>query len=132
MTPQELRLNEARRWLILARKDLNASRLLIAEEPAASVFHSQQAAEKTAKAFLAFHDVPFRRTHDLRELGNQCEAIDPTLSPLLEDAAGLTDYAILFRYLDAPREPDSPEAGDALSKAMHLCEAVAGLIPGAS
>lgn len=96
MSPEDLRLSEARRWLILAGKDLNAARLLMNEEPSASVFHSQQAAEKAAKAFLAWHDVPFRRTHDLRELGSQCLAISPALSPLLEDAAGLTDYAILL------------------------------------
>lgn len=125
MTPEELRLDEAGQWLAAARKDLNASRLLMAEEPSAPVFHSQQAAEKSSKGFLAFNDVPFRKTHDLRELGAQCAAIRPALSPVLAEAAGLTDYAILFRYLDAPHEPDMAEAQEALAKARCLYDAVA-------
>jgi HEPN domain-containing protein len=69
MTPEELRRDEANRWLASARKDLNAAGILAAAEPTASVFHSQQAAEKAAKAFPAFHNVPFRKVHDLKELG---------------------------------------------------------------
>jgi len=37
-----------------------------------AVFHAQQAAEKSLKGFLAWHDVPFRKTHDLAEIGRQC------------------------------------------------------------
>jgi len=58
MTPEQSRRDEAGRWLSQAQKDLNAARLLAAPEPSRSVFHSQQAAEKAAKAFLVFHDVP--------------------------------------------------------------------------
>jgi hypothetical protein len=32
----------------------------------AAVFHCQQAAEKALKGFLAWHDVPFRKTHTLK------------------------------------------------------------------
>jgi hypothetical protein len=32
-------------------------------------FHAQQAAEKALKAFLAFHDEPFRKTHGIEEIG---------------------------------------------------------------
>ena len=42
--------------------------------PREALYHCQQAAEKALKGFLAFHDHPFRRTHDLRELG-ESEAI---------------------------------------------------------
>jgi HEPN domain-containing protein len=51
MTPEESRRDEAARWLAQGRKDINAARLLASEEPSRSVFHSQQAAEKAAKAF---------------------------------------------------------------------------------
>ena len=77
MTPEELRRDEADRRLVQASKDLNAARALVAVEPSRSVFHSQQGAEKTAKAFLAFHNVVFRKTHDLEELGEQCAALNP-------------------------------------------------------
>ena len=69
MTPDQLRRDEANRWLLQAAKDLRAARLLETEEPSRSVFHSQQAAEKAIKGFLAFHDTLFRKTHDIRELG---------------------------------------------------------------
>src|ERR1017187_10046047 len=122
--PQSCLGHEPRRWLVLAGKDLNSARLLMAEEPANSVFHSQQAAEKAAKAFLAFHNIPFRKTHDLKELGAQCVAVDSSLSSLLEEAANLTEYAVVFRYLDAPRELDDAEAAGALETARRVCEQV--------
>lgn len=128
MTPEELRRDEANRWLASAAKDLNAARILAAAEPTASVFHSQQAAEKAAKAFLAYHNVSFRKVHDLEELGKQCTALDPSLSPLVREAAGLNEYAVVFRYLDAPREPDEAEAAGALETARRLYDRVCGLL----
>jgi HEPN domain-containing protein len=124
MTPEQSRRDEAGRWLAQAPKDLNAARLLASPEPSRSVFHSQQAAEKAAKAFLALHDVPFRKTHDLNELGGQCAALDSSLIPLFKEAADLTDYAVVFRYLDAPREPDEGEATVALETAARVFQAV--------
>jgi HEPN domain-containing protein len=93
-----------------------------------SEFHSQQAAEKSAKAFLAYHNVPFRRTHDLQELGGQCAALNPSLAPVLAEVEDLTDYAVVFRYLDAPREPDQEEATVALERARRLYEQVSSLL----
>ncbi len=89
--------NEAKRWLVIAARDLRAASLLAAEEPAAALFHCQQAVEKSAKAFLTFHQVGFRRTHDLNEPGMQCSTVNAELAPLLQEAAGLTDFAALFR-----------------------------------
>ena len=128
MTPEQSRREEATRWLAQAGKDLNAARLLASPEPSRSVFHSQQAAEKAAKGFLTFHDVPFRKTHDLNELGGQCAALNPSLAPLFKDASDLNDYAIVFRYLDAPREPDEREAMVALETAKRVFEEVSDLL----
>lgn len=128
MTPEESRRDEAARWLAQARKDLNAARLLASPEPSRSAFHSQQAAEKAAKAFLTFHNVTFRKTHDLNELGGQCAALNPALAPLFKEASDLTDYAVVFRYLDAPREPDESEALVALETAGRVFEEVSALL----
>src|ERR1035438_380531 len=128
MTPEESRHDEAARWLAQARKDLNAARLLASPEPSRSVFHSQQAAEKAAKAFLTFHDVTFRKTHDLNELGGQCAALNPSLAPLFKEASDLTDYAVVFRYLDAPREPDESEAMVAQETAGRVVEEISALV----
>ncbi len=128
MTPEESRRDEAARWLAQARKDLNAARLLASAEPSRSVFHSQQTAEKAAKAFLTLHDVTFRKTHDLNELGGQCATLNPTLGPVFLEASDLTDYAVVFRYLDAPREPDESEALTALQTAARVLREVNALM----
>jgi HEPN domain-containing protein len=129
MTPEESRRDESARWLAQARKDLNAARVLTSPEPSRSVFHSQQAAEKAAKAFLTAHDVSFRKTHDLNELGGQCAALNPSLASLFQEASDPTDYAVVFRYLDAPREPDESEAILALQTAVRVFETVSALLP---
>jgi HEPN domain-containing protein len=98
------------------------------EEPSASVFHSQQVAEKSVKALLALRNLAFRKTHDLKELGKQCADLEPSLTPFLADAADLTDYATVFRYLDAPREPDAAEAEAALTTARRLYEEISVVV----
>jgi len=128
MTPEESRRDEAARRLAQSRKDLNAARLVASAEPSRSVFHSQQAAEKAAKAFLTFHDVPFRKIHDLNEIGGQCAALNPSLAPLFKDDSYLTEYAVVFRYLDAPHEPNESEAAAAIETANRIFEEVTTLL----
>jgi hypothetical protein len=65
------------------------------------------------KAFLASRAVPFRKTHNLVELGRQCAALDPTLTDFARQAAPLTQYAWKFRYPGETHE----EAEEALETA---------------
>jgi hypothetical protein len=70
---------DVRGWILKARKDLGAADYeMLAIPPFAEdvLFHSQQATEKTLKAFLSWHCVPFRKTHNLVELGEACCLID--------------------------------------------------------
>jgi hypothetical protein len=53
--------------------------------------------EPRLAGFLTWHDLPFRKTHDLAEIGHQCASLDPSLEPLLMRAASLTQYAWKFR-----------------------------------
>lgn len=131
MTPGELPRNEAVKWLRQAAKDLHAAQILLEPEPSRSVFHIQQAAEKAIKAFLTFHQISFRKTHNLTDLGSQCAGADPSLEPILREVAGLTDYATAFRYPDAPYEPDAFEGAVALAIAARLCDEVRWRIEGA-
>ena len=124
MTPEELLHNEANRWLVQAKKDLTAAEAVVTVEPSRSLFHSQQAAEKSAKAFLAYHNVPFRNTHELRELGVQCAKIDTTLAALIDEAEDLTNDAVAYRYPNVLQEPDEDEATAALAKARGLYDQV--------
>jgi HEPN domain-containing protein len=84
MPPDDARLQDARAWLSKAELDLKAAAHEMAAEGlwADVMFHAQQAAEKSMKAFLAWHDVPFRKTHNLEELGQQCVSVDAGLAPM--------------------------------------------------
>lgn len=40
--------------------------------------------EKSFKALLAWHDVPFRKTHDLEAIGAACLEIDASLRTVVD------------------------------------------------
>jgi len=123
---------ETKTWLIKAKRDLEAAAFELTAKPAFTsdiVFHAQQAAEKTLKAFLTWHSTVFRRTHLLEELGAQCLLLDPTLRPMVGEAVPLTQYAWKFRYPGEPGEPSPEEAESALATARALYEAVVVRLP---
>jgi HEPN domain-containing protein len=126
------RVAEARSWLRRAWSDLAAASILLeAAEPRpdAALFHCQQAVEKAWKAFLFWHDTPFRKTHDLRELGELCANLDPALGSLADAAAELTPLAWLYRYPGEPAEPTTEEGDEALNLAREVYEAVLSRLP---
>lgn len=70
---------DTKAWLKKAANDLRAAALDLEADPPLLedvVFHCQQAVEKSLKAFLTFHDRPFRKTHNLEEIGEACLKID--------------------------------------------------------
>ena len=87
-------LRKAATDLRAAKHDLAANQPLLAD----AAFHCQQAVEKVFKSFLMWHSVPFRKTHSLEELGEQCLDVDSTLRARIDCAVPLTEYAWKFRY----------------------------------
>ena len=83
-----------------------------------ALFFCQQAAEKALKAFLTFHQTPFRKTQYLRDLVPDCLAIDGSLRPTLDPIDSFSEYAWRFRYSGAPYEPDAAE----VARAFQLAE----------
>ena len=81
------------------------------------LFHAQQAVEKVLKAFLTWHQKPFGKTHDLRNLVKLVSGIGAALESELTDAIPLTACAWKFRYPGLPEEPSLGEAKDALDTA---------------
>lgn len=76
------RIARTQAWLVKAQRDLQTAEILLAQAAPfldMAVYHCQQAAEKALKGFLFWHDVPFRKTHNLAELLDQCLVIDQTL-----------------------------------------------------
>jgi len=132
MVPDDARFEDARAWLDKASLDLRAADLEMSAPEAGLwgdvAFHAQQAAEKALKAFLALHDLPFRKTHSIEELGRACAAIEPGLAELVDAAAPLTEFAWRFRYPGVAGDPSREEAGDALAVARLLYLRVEELI----
>jgi len=117
MTAEELLLDETRAWMARARSDLeSAEGLANIRKYGDALFFCQQAAEKALKAFLTFHQTPFRKTHYLRDLVPDC--IDGSLRPTLDSIDSLSEYAWRFRYPAAPYEPEAAEA----ARAFQLAE----------
>lgn len=123
---------EVRGWLSKAGKDLAAAEYETKADPPFAediLFHAQQAAEKSLKGFLSWHRIPFRKTHNLVELGEACCQVDSSLEPLLERVAPLTEYAWKFRYPGDPEEATAEEAAGALATAREAFDAVEERLP---
>jgi HEPN domain-containing protein len=132
MPPEPVRTVDARAWLAKAAQDLRRVEILLAAEPPdpeGALFHSQQAAEKAIKGFLTWHDVPFRRVHELDEIGQQCVAVDSSLADMMSRADALTKYAWRFRYPGAPYEPTLDEGRTALTLAREVMGSILGCLP---
>jgi len=123
---------ETRAWLAKARLDLAAADHELTVEPPFVediVFHAQQAVEKSFKALLTWHGKPFRKTHNLEELGEQSLGVEPELRAIVDRAVPLTAYAWKFRYPGDPAVPSRDEAHGALTIARATLEAILRRLP---
>ena len=132
MHPEDPRTADARAWLTKTHQDLRRVEILLAAKPSdveGALFHCQQAAEKALKAFLTWHDIRFRRVHDLEEIGKHCVQVDPTLRSLMGRAETLSEYVSLYRYPGAANEPPLEEGQAALALAREVTEAILTRLP---
>jgi HEPN domain-containing protein len=132
MPHDPIKIEEVKAWLAKSRIDLKAAEHDRTADPpltADIVFHAQQLVEKVLKAYLCWHDQPFRKTHNLIEIGEQCAKLDNTLEPILRRVAPLTEYAWKFRYPGDPEEPDIVEADQALNLAREVYEHILLRLP---
>ena len=125
---------ETRAWLSKADLGLRAAEHERTATPPLTgdmVFHARQLVGKSLKAFLSWHDQPFRKTHSLVELGRQGALLHPDLETLLREAAPLTEYAWKFRYPGEEEEPPLEEADAAVALARKVFQAILDLLPDA-
>ena len=98
-------------WLIRANEDIAVINNLFNSDPsfyASSIcYHAQQAVEKFLKAFLVFHSVDFKKTHDVDFLLAECKEIEPNGFDI--DLGSLADFSISLRYPDDFYVPDKKE-----------------------
>jgi HEPN domain-containing protein len=131
LDPEKVRL--CREWLTIAASDLRAALLLNQASPPVvdqTLYHCQQCAEKTLKGFLTWHEVAFRKTHNLDELGSQCSAIDPSLEHVAREIRILTAYGWMYRYPSASEiEPSPADADDACRRASDAFRTFLSRLP---
>lgn len=126
------RVADTKAWLIRAATDLRAAAADLAANPPILedlLFHCQQSIEKAMKALLAWHDEPFGKTHNLEALGEPCVRLDPTLGPVVDRAAPLTEYAWKYRYPGDHASPTREEAEQALAIARESFAAIVARLP---
>ncbi len=123
---------DTKAWLIKAANDLRGVSVDLDASPPLfedALFHCQQAAEKSLKAFLTFHNAPFRKTHNIEELGEECLRIDPSLLDMIDEAVPLTEFAWRYRYPGEPTSPTLDECESAEATARKLLDAILKRIP---
>ncbi len=81
------------------------------------------------KAFLTWHDQPFRKTHDLIEIGMACTELEPQLESLLKSVSPLTEYAWKYRYPGPKDPPEDHQAAEAIKKALEIYNTILGRLP---
>jgi HEPN domain-containing protein len=128
----DARLTEVLQWLKKSENDLGSAKLLVSTEPPfldTSVYHCQQAAEKSLKSYLTYQEIPFYKIHDLRVLVNQCQGIDETFIDLLDAAEILTPYSTAFRYPGSLLEPEISDVEEAIHEAQYIFDFILSKLP---
>jgi HEPN domain-containing protein len=119
--------------LQFAADDLGTARVLLGAMPSRvrqSLFHAQQAAEKSLKAFLIWHERQFPLTHDLAVLLRLCVSLDPGNATGVEPALDLTQFAARFRYPGEDEIPSLEEARQWVAAAAGVLDCVSIRITG--
>jgi HEPN domain-containing protein len=117
-------------WLFRANEDIAVINNLIkagAEFYTSTIcFHAQQASEKFLKAFLAFHNIDFPRTHDVDFLLKECRKIEADAFNI--DIKSITDFGVSVRYPDDFYVPDVKESLEYSDIALLIKETVERLL----
>lgn len=124
-------LREVDSWLHKCREDLRAAQVDLDAKPPIlgdCLFHCQQACEKVMKALLCCMQTPFRRVHDLNELGALAMQSFPELDSSLDQIAHLSTYAVSTRYPSDEPEPEINEATETLALASNFVEHISANI----
>lgn len=127
-------IDSTQRWLIKASHDLVGARKSSQDDDVSldvAVYHCQQAAEKSLKAFLFFHSEPIQKTHNLAVLVPLCANIALGFNALKADATLLNPLAIMFRYPDdhVPMNPTRAQFDEAFAAAQRIYDFVLSQLP---
>ena len=128
-------VEEGRRWLSQAERDLDAAELLgKGGHFNLACFHSQQAAEKGAKALLYARGAEDVRGHSVSRLIQDAVTFEPDVASLLRTGAALDKFYIPTRYpngLPGGLPSDAyteDEAEGAIAKARSSLDEIRSLV----
>jgi HEPN domain-containing protein len=127
------KVNEVRSWLEKAQQDLDAAAWLLTSPQHlynAAGFHSQQAAEKSIKAYLCWLEIPFEKTHSLVALVGLCLKVSPDFETLRTAATTLTPFAVITRYPGDLPAISRQEALEGVEYAKQIREFILAHLPG--
>ena len=118
----------ALRWIWKADRDFAVAAQFNETFSDIAAYHYQQEAEKYLKAFLSFHQVGLKKTHNIGTLTLQASNIDSEFTTLVNiaDVDAITEFATLFRYPNE-EEIDFPDAAE-LQDARKFCEVVKKMV----
>lgn len=123
--------NPSKPWLDKATEDLAVARLVLTEKHTAHACSlSQQSIEKSLKAYLITKARTYPRIHNLAELLDLCEQIDPAFSQFMDDCIRVDEYYIPTRYpsgipgMAAHGMPSESAANTAITTAKNILQFV--------
>jgi len=122
-------------WLYKAEHDLASSDYLLSSPDPLfdiSIYHTQQCAEKSLKAYLAFMEKEIENTHNLKMLVEICAQIDSEFNTLYDDCIFLNPYATLYRYPQGDLMPSRETVVNAIKTSQRIFNFVAKKIRSAS
>ena len=118
-------------WLYKAMNDLESANLLMTSKTILYdnvVYHCQQAAEKSLKAFLQYNNRKIEKVHSLIMLIKMCEEYDTSFSTLRIAAGYLNPYSTAFRYPSDYLQPSLQETRSAIEYAESVCSFIKDII----
>ena len=109
------------------KQDIESSKVLLKSSNPLfdiAIYHTQQCAEKSLKAVLAFNMKEINKTHNLKTLLEICSSIDKSFEELFDDCIYLDPFATLYRYPEGDLMPEKEEVVAALDAAEHILDFV--------
>jgi HEPN domain-containing protein len=110
-------------WLFKAEQDLKSAIILRnSREPVLdiAIYHTQQCAEKSFKAYLSFKNQEIDKTHNLDVLLGKCAVFDPTFNNYRESAFFLIPFVTIYRYPDGDLLPSMEKVDKAIKEAKKI------------
>lgn len=105
-------MEEYKKWLRQAEDDLKwAKSSADSEIYYGACFAAQQVIEKSLKAFLIFHKRPFKKTHDVMVLLEDCFVVDKAFENLRLAIGVVVPYYVETRYPEMIEQAGFNEAG---------------------